>query len=398
MSGEQKSGKLRVLQFLPSVESASGGPVRSTLANCRAAHAADPGIETVLVSTRHGLESGWERELRGRLPAGMNLELFPQFGRHTRNLSPALLRWLWRHAGEFDLLVLRPLMHPLGTAGGWIARRRDLPYLVVPHGTLSEWTFRHRRSWLKRIYFRLVERHTLEGAAALRFTSEAERREARRLDVRGESVVIPHPYAPRDEFEASPERDPDLVLFLSRLDPKKGIDLLLDAIPRVREVRPGLRLVLAGSGNPSYEKAVRRMIEDRGLAEIVELPGFVSGEAKDELLRRAAVFVLPSREENFGIAAVEALDAGVPVVISGEVDVAPEVERYGAGRVVERSPEAVADALARVLTRPDEAREMGARGRQLVAEQFAPEVVGPEVASLYRRLAVPGAKAEIERS
>lgn len=380
-----RKSRLRVLQFLPSVESASGGPVRSTLANCRAAHRADPALETTWISTRHGLEPGWEHELRASLPPGMTLRLFPQVGRHTANVSAELLRWLWQQADEFDLLVLRALMHPLSSAVGWVARRKTLPYLVVPHGTLSEWTFRHRRRLLKRVYFRLVERRTLDGAAVIRFTSEAERDEARRLNFSPEAAVIPHPFEPRDDFEEPADRQKGLVLFLSRLDPKKGIDIVLPAIALAREQRSDLRLVLAGSGAPSYERKVRKLIAEFGLEGTVEMPGFVSGRDKDDLLRSAAVFVLPSEEENFGIAAVEALDAGVPVVISPEVDVAPAVEEYRAGQVVERSADAVAEAMLGILSDRDEARAMGERGRRLVRERFAPGLVGPEVAELYRQ-------------
>ncbi len=380
------SGPLRVVQFLPSVESASGGPVRSTLANCRAAHRADPDMETVWISTRHGLDPAWERELRSSLPTRMSLELFPQFGTHTANLSPALLRWMWHNLAGHHLLVLRALMHPLTSAAGWVARRKGVPYLVVPHGTLSEWTFRHRRRLLKRLYFRLVERGTLEGAAAVRYTSEAERREARRLNFTAEDTVIPHPFEPNEE-RGPGNRDTDLVLFLSRLDPKKGVDVLLDALSLARKRRPALRLVLAGAGREAFEREVRSMIRERGLQEVVETPGFVTGEEKEALLRRSGVFVLVSEEENFGIAAVEALDAGLPVVISAEVDVAPLVEEYEAGHVVERSPKAVSEAILTVLDEPVRARSMGERGRRLVREQFAPSVVGPRVAELYRMVA-----------
>lgn len=387
MRAGEADAPLRVVQFLPSVESASGGPVRSTLANCRAVHAADPRIETVLISTRHGLQPAWERELRQRLPERMELRLFPQVGRHTANLSSALLRWVWRNAAEFDLLVLRALMHPLTTAVGWAARRRGLPYLVVPHGTLSEWTYCHRRTALKKVYFALVERRTLEGATAVRFTSEAERTEAERLDFSTEATVIPHPYEVRDDFEVTKDKEAGLVLFLSRLDPVKGIDTLLAATATARKNRSELRLVLAGSGPSSYEREVRKRISDLGLEEVVELPGFVTGRDKDELLRRAEVFVLPSEHENFGIAAVEALDAGLPVVISPEVDVAPAVEKYRAGRVVERSAESLAEAVLGILADPEEARAMAERARRLVRERFAPDVVGPDVLALYRKAA-----------
>lgn len=385
MNRAKARGPLRVVQFLPSVESASGGPVRSTLANCRAVHRTDPEMETLWVSTRHGLAPGWEHELRSELPPRTSLRLFPQWGRHTGNVSPALLRWLWRKLARHHLLVLRALLHPLTSAAGWIARRKGIPYLVVPHGTLSEWTFRHRRRLLKRVYYRLVERRTVEGAAAIRFTSKAERDEARRLGFTAEDAVIPHPFAPREESWAFEQSDTDRVLFLSRLDPKKGVELLLDALVLARERRSSLHLVLAGSGRDDFERDVRQMIRERDLEEAVELPGFVTGEEKESLLRRSGVFVLPSEAENLGIAAVEALDAGLPVVISREVDVAPHVEEYEAGVVVdERSPEAVSDGMLSVLENPGRIEAMGRRGPKLVRERFSPNVIGPQLAELYR--------------
>lgn len=385
MSPAEGRGTLRIVQFLPSVGSASGGPVRSTLANCRAAHRAAPEMETLWVSTRHGLEPEWERQLRSELPPQMSLRLFSQWGHHTGNVSAALLRWLWRNLARHHLLVLRALMHPLTSAAGWIARRKRVPYLVVPHGTLSRWTFRHRRRVLKRLYYRLVERRTVEGAAAIRFTSEAERNEARRLGFATEDAVIPHPFAPRSEDCASDQRDPDQILFLSRLDPKKGVGLLLDALVLARERRSSLNLVLAGSGRDDFERDVRRMIRKRRLEQAVDMPGFMTGEEKESLLRGSGVFVLPSEEENFGIAAVEALDAGLPVVITREVDVAPHVEEYEAGVVVdERSPEAVCEGMLSVLEGPGCIEAMGRRGQKLVRDRFAPEVIGPQVAELYR--------------
>lgn len=387
--GDQGTGQaLRVLQFLPSVESASGGPVRSTVAECRAVHAADARIETVWISTRHGLAPEWEEELRRSLPARMSLRLFPQVGRHTLNVSPSLLTWLWKHAREYHLLVLRSLLHPLTSACAWVARRRGLPYVVVPHGTLSEWAFHHRRTHLKRLYFHLVERRTLEGARGVRYTSEAERSQARRLSFSvPEDAVIPHPFESRRQAVASPDRDPEQVLFLARLDPKKGVGVLLAAVARARRARPGVRLVLAGSGSAAFERKVRALVRERGLEGAVELPGFVAGAEKERLLDRSSVFVLPSREENFGVAVAEAMDAGLPVIVSREVGIAPLVEELGAGRVVPRTPEALAAALLEILERASVAREMGRAGRRLVRERLAPDVVGSRVADLYRRCA-----------
>jgi glycosyltransferase involved in cell wall biosynthesis len=241
-----------------------------------------------------------------------------------------------------------------------------------------------------------VESRTLDRAAEIRFTTDAEREDASRLGFEAPATVIPHPYesrrspgawpAPsgvrRDDARAAPR-----VLFLSRIDPKKGLDLLLPAMDEVRRRVPEARLLLAGSGPDAYERAIRREIGELGLGEAVTMAGFLEGREKERALASADVFVLPSRQENFGVAAVEAMDAGLPVVLSRGVGIWREVERAGAGLVVDRAPEAVASALVDLLADPDRRERMGADGRALVRERFSPHEVGEQVSALYRRAA-----------
>lgn len=379
---------MRVLQVLPSIASESGGPVRSTLANCRALHTVDPVIRLTLATTGKRLEAGWREVFEARMPAGMELEVFPGVGRHAFMVSPRLAVWLWRHVTEFDLVVVRALLHPVSSTAAWIARRRGVPYLVVPHGTLSRYTFEHRRTLIKRAYVRLVERRTLAGAAAIRFTSEAERGEAPSWCATTPSRVITHPYEPRFDQDERRDGKPRQILFLSRLHPKKGIDVLLEALRLVLVEIPAARLILAGSGTASFERHIRSAVRRLGLEEAVKLPGFVEGEEKTRLLAESAVFALPSRQENFGIAVVEAMDAGLPVVISRGVDIWPRVEETQAGIVVEeRTPEAVANALHRLLDDEALRHGMGQNGKQLVRTAFDPKTVGRELTELYRMAA-----------
>lgn len=375
---------MQVLQLLPAVSSASGGPVRSTLAACRALHRVDPGLRTTLATTDHGLEPDWRARLEERLPEEMELEVFPAVGRGAFLFSPRLQAWLDDHLLDYDLAVIRALFHPVSSAAARAAQRHGVPYLVVPHGTLSRYTFAHRRTLLKRIYFALIERRTLAGAAAIRFTCEREREEAPVGDIRTSGQVVPHPYEPRFRTDEGADRDPHQVLFLSRFHPGKGLEPLLHAMDRVRRELPDVRLVAAGSGSDKHERWVRKEVERLGLTDAVELPGFVEGEEKASLLARSAVFVLPSRHENFGIATVEAMDAGLPVAISRGVGIWQEVDEAGAGLVVEREPGPLADALVSLLEDPELRRRMGASGRELVAERYDPERIGEQLLSLYR--------------
>lgn len=382
---------MHVLQILPSIGSESGGPARSTLANCRALQAVAPEIRFTLVTTGKGLETDWRKAFEARMPPGMELQVFAGVGRHAFMVSPHMLLWLWKHITEFDLAVVRALLHPVSSSAAWIARHLGVPYLIVPHGTLSNYTFQHRRTLLKRAYLGLVERQTLAAAEAVRFTSESERLEAPASASATEARVIPHPYEPRRSQGEPCKRNPSQILFLSRIHPKKGIKRLLEAVQLVLSELPEARLVIAGSGTKSFEKQVRSRIDRLGLEEAIRLPGFVEGDEKRRLFDESSIFVLPSRQENFGIAVVEAMDAGLPVVISREVDIWPEIEEGEAGIVVgECTPRAVADALVKLLRNDTLRDEMGRNGRKLVSTAFDPESVGGDLRRLYWQAAEGG--------
>lgn len=373
--------------MIPSITSQSGGPPRSTLANCQALKMEDPKVHITLAATTPDLHSEWNREYERRMPEGMNLKLFPALGRHAFTYSPQLVAWLWRQVEDYDLVVVRALLHPISSTAAWIARRRDVPYLVVPHGTLSKYTFEHRRTGLKRAYFGLVERFTLQGAAGVRFTAESERGEAPSWGSETPTHVIPHPFESGANEVDARSVTARQVLFLSRLDPKKGLDVLLPAAHRLRKGLSDVHVVLAGSGTETFEAHLREEIDRLDLTKVVQLPGFVEGREKARLLAESSVFVLPSHQENFGMAVVEAMDAGIPVVISRGVGIWREVDEAGAGLVVEREPEAMADALAALLRDPKLRHRMGARGRELVRTSFAPERIGRQLRILYRQAA-----------
>lgn len=281
-----------------------------------------------------------------------------------------------------------------------MARQCDVPYVVVPHGTLARYTFQYRRRTLKRLYYRFVDASTLRRAVAIQFTTRRERDEALRLGIDTHHAVIPHPYEPRFDEGTFPEHEggPVRILFLARFHPKKNIGVVLEAVDRVRRDVPDIKLVLAGSGPDSLESQVRSQIVRLGLEKVVELPGFVGGEEKRRLLRTSSVFVLPSRQENFGISVVEAMDAGVPVVISRGVGLWPEVADSEAGIVVEpATPQEVAKALLTLLNDESERRRMGRSGRAFVRSTLDPMRIGRRLGRFYRA-AADGGGAWVRRS
>lgn len=396
---------LRVLHVIPSVWDGSGGPTRAVIEMCRALAAAEPTALSDIATTDHGLTAEWRAYVESRLPPTTALHVFPESRWLDPGWSLPLARWVWRHVRAYDVVHVHALLNGTSAAAMLLARRRGVPYVVRPLGTLSRYTFANRRARLKRVYHALVDGPALRACGAVQFTAPQEATKAAGRFPAGREIVIPLPFdvdgevgrAGRDR-PATPGGVPE-ILFMARLHPVKGLDVLLPAAARLRAAGTPFRLTIAGAGSPEYERWVRAEVERLGLDDLVELTGHASGEAKRALLARADVFALPSHQENFGVAIVEALAAGLPVVISREVDIWPDVDRYGSGIAVESDPARVADALAALLGDVERRARCGAAGRRQVADLYSPEAVGRGLARVYRELAAgaPGAPAASAR-
>jgi glycosyltransferase involved in cell wall biosynthesis len=321
-----------------------------------------------------------------------------------------LNRWLARHTGDYDLVHVHALFsYPSVRAACW-AERRGVPCIVRPLGVLNRWGMERRRPWLKRLSFRLIERRLLTRASRIHYTSDDERREAMRLGVPGDrAVVLPMgidltpfttPSGSRWLRERAPHlADRTIVLFLSRLDPKKGLDLLLRAFARVGTGAPRMALLIAGAGEPRFEAAMRREAAELGIERDVFWVGFLHGEDKVAALGAADIFVLPSHSENFGIVVVEAMAAGVPVVISDRVGIHREVEAAGAGVVVRCEVAVIADAIRQLGDDATARKTAGERGRRLAEQRFSADAMISGTLEMYREiLAVPTTATGTRRS
>jgi glycosyltransferase involved in cell wall biosynthesis len=317
------------------------------------------------------------------------------FGRTTRTYSSSigLTSWLLRHTAEFDLVHIHSLFSFPATAAAAIAYRRSIPYVVRPLGVLNRWGLGSGRAWMKRLSIRLIESAVVHRAAAIQFSSETERRETEEVCPLGRGVVIPNPAdldppAGRGLFRA---RYPSIggrpmVLFLARLSPVKGVELLLDAFQIVRRVNSQAVLVVAGSGDECYLRSLRARADNLGIASDVIWAGFLDRSAKAAALADADVFVVPSRSESFGLAAVEALSAGVPTVITDGVGIASEVASSGAGVVVPPTASAIAGAIERILGDAELASRLSVRAISLVNARYRPDAVAAQVMKLYAEI------------
>lgn len=406
---------LRVVQIVPSISLVYGGPSQMVLGFSKALAA--EGIEvTVLTTSANGdrpnqppLEVPYDRPV---LQDGYQIRYFRCAPFRRYKFSLGLLRWLASHTSHFDLAHIHALFSPVSTAAAAIARSAHLPYILRPLGTLDPADLRKKRR-LKILYGNLLERPNLAGAAAVHFTSLHEAEQANRFGASTRDWILPlgvdrdavslhreTPMAddPARQAEVQALRDrlglgatQPLLLFLSRLDPKKGLDLLLAALKRLQSEQIPFHCIIAGS-NPQeaqYEAWLHHQVNTSPLQHCTTLTGFVSGDAKATLLAAADVFVLPSYYENFGMAVAEALAAGVAVVVSDRVPLWTDICQAGAGWVTPCEVDALTNALRTALSNPTERQRRRANAHRLAQTHYRWEAIAQQTLHLYQQL-LPG--------
>lgn len=376
---------MRVLHVIPSVALRDGGPAVAVRA--MAAAIARTGVDVTVATTDADGPDRLDVPLDRAVDTdGVAYRYFPRSVRGDWKFSWPLTRWLADHARDFDVMTVHALFSYATIAACRGARIGGVPYIIRPLGTLNGFSLRHK-AWKKGPYYRMVERRHLEGAAAIHATSRAEAEEIARLGFGDRTHIIELGVEPGPEPDrrARGPGEPLRILFLSRLHPKKGLPLLLEAVARAGASGVDLRVDIAGRGEPSYESLLHAQVRALGLVDRVRFLGEVIGVDKARALAAADLFVLPSSDENFGIAVAEALAAGLPVVVSDRVALADDVASRSAGRVVPLDVEALAGAI-RELDDRELTVGMGGRARQLAVERYSWARVARELVSLYDQI------------
>ena len=273
------------------------------------------------------------------------------------------------------------------------ARHLGVPYVVRPLGTLAAYGVTRRRPWLKRVSLARLEGPALRRAAAVHFTSSSEDKMRASLDLAMKGVVIPLGIESvlggdrnRTLSELGIPAAAPRILALSRIDPKKNFEGLVRALAILRHEGLAPPCSSGAPGESDYVEGLRALAQREGVDDQVHWLGQVGGQRKRDLLSASDVFVLPSFSENFGLAAVEALAAGLPCVLGRGVALAEEVRRAGAGRIVDPDPESIAAGLRRFLVDPDARRVAGAAAVALFRKDFSLERMGERLVALYRSI------------
>ena len=342
---------VKILHVIPTLSPSSGGPPEALRHLSRAY--GEVGVEAEIVCQDD--------------PAAPYLGNFPipvhAMGAQasTYGFSRELLLWLRQNVTRFDGVVINSIWTFPSLAAA-IAARGRVPYVVFTHGMLDPWFKRtYPLKHFKKCVYWPVQYWILRQAETVMFTSTLERDLAPQSfwPNRWNSLVVPYgtgepPAATPGQSEALYGKLPRLrsrryLLFLSRIHEKKGCDLLVEAFARVAPAHPDVDLVIAGPDQIGLQAKLQLQAQNLAIADRVHWPGLMIGDPKWGALRGCEAFILPSHQENFGVAVVEALACGRPVLISNQVNIWPEIEQEEVGLVAPDTLAGTEELLSRWL-------------------------------------------------
>jgi glycosyltransferase involved in cell wall biosynthesis len=382
---------MRILHAILSMDPATGGP--PMMAARLAAAQASLGCSTRIVSYQFPESQKRIAAALDGIPgiAGVKLDYLPAPSPIERLFAPGAKRLVQPMLSDVDLVHLHGVWDPVIYAVSHLAAKAGKPYVVTPHGMLDPWSLSQKRL-KKRIALSLGYRRMLNDAAFLHFLNADELALTQSLHLNSPARIIPNgifleeldPLPPKGAFRAAhPEfADAKLILFLSRLHYKKGLDYLADAFAIVLKEVPDARLIVAGpddGAKAAFEQQIARL----GIAGRVHLVGPIYAAQKIAALRDCDCFCLPSRQEGFSLAVTEAMACESPVVISTECHF-PEVREAQAGIVAELNASAIAAGIKTVLQDAPLAQKMGVAGRELVVSRFTWPKVAQQMIEGYQ--------------
>lgn len=384
---------MKVLHVIPSVPQVRGGTSQAVLDMVKALRVNNTDAE--IATTNDNGDDLLDVPLQKRVEYKHVPVWF--FHRFSPTIKPVreyafsgqFTHWLWSNICNYQLVHVHALFSYLSTITMAIARSKNIPYIVTPHGLLCNWSLQ-QSAQKKQIYLKLIERANINSSQTIHFTSQQEQQEVSQLKLETPELVLPLGISLPKQIPDARLRlrqqfnipiDEPIIIFLSRLHPKKGLDYLIPALSKVAHYR--FSFILAGSGTPEYEAQLNSLITSSGLRDRTFFAGFVTGETKELLLQGSDLFVLTSHSENFAVAVLEALAVGLPVLITPGVALAAVVQQHKLGYVTDLNVLAITNALEHYLNHPQAAKEMGDRAYQMIHEKYTWKQIASQMQQVY---------------
>lgn len=385
---------MRILHVVPSLALGFGGPSVAAMNLCRAL--ASQGHEVSIFTTDADIGGSSDGKSNiGNEIEGLRISYFPTALLKGYKFSPRLARALKIEIPKFDIIHIHSLFQFSTLAASYYCQKYRKPYIIRPLGHLEPTIFK-RKFILKQIYLHLFEIKNLEKASFIHFTTEREMYLSRRLGIKNKSFVLSLGVS-LDEFSHLPEygkfrlkypelKDKKIILFLSRINFKKGLDILVEAFAELSANRKDIHLVIAGPDSEGYGNKVKKWLKGLGILNRTTFTGMLLGEDKLCAFRDSDIFVLPSYSENFGLVVIEAIACGLVSVVSNNVGIHQDLQRYGAAIVVGASVKelyrGMEFALGNDTLREDRIRQ----GRKLIEDCYEINKISERLVKIYEQI------------
>ncbi len=363
---------MKVHHIVPRIHAEASGTTYVVPRLC--SYLAKAGVDTELHVIRKNEDTNYDFKVNvyRQLPMLDRLGLSPEMKRVLKEIStsPCIMH---NHS-----LWMMPNVYP-----GVAAKNANCRLIVSPHGTLSDWALKHSKL-KKQLIWWLGQKNTLERACCFHATAESEYKEIRNLGFKQPIAIIPNGVDLPKKYPKPKNPAQKQLLFLGRLHPKKGVDLLLEAWSALEKDYPDWHLQIIGPENfLGYLNKLEKIIQHHKLLR-AKLYSPIYGEEKTKTFAEASLFILPSFSENFGITVAEALYQETPVIVSKGAPWAG-IEENNCGWWIDLNKQQLTTALKQAFDMPlDELNEMGKRGHRWITNNFAWESVALKMKKTYQ--------------
>ncbi|NIJ53721.1 glycosyltransferase [Dyadobacter arcticus] len=313
---------------------------------------------------------------------------------YYREFSTEMYQFLKKHIHEYDVIHMHGIWH-FGSLAPFLIPNNAVKVITI-HGLLDKWAIAHSK-WKKQLVTLLYQKRLLGKADLIQINNTDEEEDViRYLGYRPKNMVIVPNGMKLSDYESLPAKgtfraknqitsDQQMILFMGRLNIKKGLDLLLPAFKQIQEQLPTAILILAGP-NDGYQAETEDFIQRNNLDDRIKLVGMLTDTLKKEALADADLFVLPSYSEGFSIAVLEAMTCKIPTVVSDRVGFGDYIRRYESSYFTPLSSEGVAAGILKILQDKSYAEELRNRAYRMVTENFDIKVVANHLLEEYKKI------------
>jgi len=310
---------------------------------------------------------------------GVTVYYFTRVTGDNTNASPALWQQLNRTAKSFDVVHIHSWWNFLVLGAAWVCRRHNIIPIVSPHGMLSDYILTANNAFKKKVIHKMLGKRLLTNSV-VHVSTPMEWEESQKIVPGWRGRIIANLVNLPSEPHERRDSDVFTIGFLSRVDPKKGLDILLNAL---KNVASPCKLLIAGAGSEEYTDELKKLATSIGVADKIEWVGWKNGEAKFEFFAKLDLFALTSHSENFAIVVIEALATGTPVMISENVGLFQYVQTQDYGWITSLKPAEVAVAIEAAIHDKQKRQRIAAIAPSAIRVEYDDKRLAQQYLNLY---------------